>query len=734
MSKLSELSKLSQKSVKAANVKAANAGLASRVHDVVMSVLGETQALITETGMGIESLATPVRRNKNFDVEANFPVNKLVQKLQTLEGMPESKIESITTDVLRVLDGQCAPGDVVRDMPSGTSYGPLSGLVGTTAAGNVVNNDIGVEAWGEDINLVASDERVTLEMLIMRPFNSTEDKIWARVPTDSNIITVQVPNPSVYNWLKTQSGLSIDRNENNNTQLRDLYRDPSTVNSAPQPMIPQKAADTNNVLWNGTTFLKVGLRTNMMDLCMISNTFGYDHADRSDLICEGGKIRNVVIALTDGTTTEFFQTETNAFKRAALVPNPNSRDSGDRQAIMPFYAMITAGDLMSNGTASTLAATFTDSTVQVRVDLTVTLSLKYGDITSSATTQLDLVSNTANGAPSDAETTAANKLTATVVAIDPALYFDEENYRKSNLAIWVNYNQNQFAMPRARNYFTEYQLNQQIDVNAVQATSSIMSLGNSYRSLGIIVDALNDVATAATYANRNAATAKYNQLDESSMVSSLVKPQVYTTTIDFGDEEVAVMNESTRPYEMQGRARSRILSMVAELYAKTLMINQYNAGEQVVLKAVAYSSIADVLLGITDYRPDAATKVATAAGADFSLLLPNGYRLDVVKTTFDCMVNRIVILPSREGNGADLTNTGHILDRGTASAIYAPTNYGATVRRVVSTCREILMVTNPIGLMIQIANIDKMLGSFDTTPMALAPTSNNFSALTGTNG
>lgn len=734
MTSLNELAKVSRRAAAAARIDGRTAKLCDQVHHAVTTVLGKTQALLTETGMGIESFETAVRRNKNFDVETNFPVDALVKQVSEIPGMPKSHVEGIVLDCLRVLDGQCSPSDVVRDVPKGAGYGAFADLVGGAASTALTNSDIGVEAWGEDINMVASDERVTMELLIMRPFNSTEDKLWARVPTDSNIITVNVPNPSVFNWLRTQSGLSIDRNESNNTQMRDLYRDPSTVNSAPQPMIPQTAADTNKVLWNNTTFISVGKRANMMDLCMIANTFGYDHADRSDLICEGGKIRNVVISLSDGTTTEYFQVETNSFKRAMLVPNPNSGDSGDRQAIMPFYATITAGDTTRDGTASTLAATFTTSTLKVRVDLTATLSLKYGNFTSAATTEIELVSNTTGGTPTDPETTEANKLTAVVVAIDPALYFDEENYRKSNLAIWVNYNQNQFAMPRARNYFTEYQLNQQIDANAVQATSSIMSLGNSYRSLGIIVDALNEVATAVNYANRNATSAKYNQLDETSMVSSLVKPQVFTTTIDFADEDVAVMNESTRMYEMKGRVRSRITAMVAELYVKSLMINQYNAGEQVVLKALAYSSIADVLLGVDDYRPNASDKAETASGADFSLLLPNGYRLDVVKTTFDCMVNRIVILPSREGNGADLTNTGQILDRGTASAIYAPTNYGATVRRVVSTCREILMVTNPIGLMIEVANINKMIGSFNSTPIALAPTSNNYSALTGANG
>lgn len=732
LTKFQRMSNFVRDRAKECGVSGRKAGLAADVHGLVTRVLGQCNAVIPKSsdGLGIESFDTPVVRNKQFDVLNAFPVDALIQGLKDLN-VPHDRIPDIAHDAMRTLNGETSPKAIVRDMPTGSAYAPLSQMVGRTASGMVNNEDLGVEAWGEDIDSVASDDRVTLELLIMRPFTSMPDRAFARVPVDDNVITVRVPNPEVYDWLRTQSGTALDRNLNNRIIMRDLYRDSSTVNSAPQQMIPQAAADKNGVLWNGTTYLKTGVSSNMFDLCMISNKFGYDHADRSDLISEGGRVKSVIVSLTSGDTTEYFKVETGAFKRSGYVKNPTGGDSGDRQVIMPLYMLVTNGDKDYQGNASTLATAFANSTVKISAEVTSTLSLKFGGIRSSFTLDTSIVPNTAGAAVADAENTAFEALSAKIVAFEPDLYFDEENYRKSNLAIWVNYNQNMFVIPRSRNYFTEYQLNQNLDQNAVQATSSIMTLGNSDRALHILVDALNDVAEAVTFAARNTNTASVNQLDETSFVSSLVKPLVLTTVLDYSDEPVNVMNESTRPYELHGRFRARIMAMLAELYAKSLMINQYKAGEKVVLKAFAHSAIADVLIGVMDYNPDYNDITRGQNGADYSLTLPNGFRLDVVKTTFDCLVDRIVVVPVREDNAADLTSAAQIVDRGTASAIYAPTNYGATVKRVVSTTREILMVTNPIGLIIKVQNVQKQLGTFDTTPIPFAPSTNDFSALKG---
>jgi hypothetical protein len=123
-------------------------------------------------------------------------------------------------------------------------------------------------------------------------------------------------------------------------------------------------------------------------------------------------------------------------------------------------------------------------------------------------------------------------------------------------------------------FFTDYSLEQNQDENVLSITASVMALGNGRRALDVLVDALSKTATNLTFATEYPDIALFNQIDEQSFASSLVKPTVVTSTIDFAQIAVAVMNESTRTSELHGYFRSRVLEMAAVFYAKSMMFNQ----------------------------------------------------------------------------------------------------------------------------------------------------------------
>lgn len=720
MSKSASLRARVSEMAKELNISQGNNSLASKVKGLVDRTLSDWGAVNATDGGGFAALESydnvNVVRNKAFDFTKDADPRKLMQGLNEL-GMSGRHIMQVTEDCMSMFDNSGNQIiNVLDDSQASENYAPLSAVVGRTAAASIASsrNEVGMEAFGSDSSRLASDDRLTFNLMIMRPYDNIMDKALARVSESSPVVTIRVPAPEAYDWAKTQeTGSTIDSRFTNNTyRLRDLYRNPSPVNSAPQKVIARAANDSNSVLWNSTTtHFKVGKEVSLNDLALNSNVITHAHTDRTDLIADGGVLDSVIISAKHGTdATEYFKLNTRSMDMAMFVITPSSRSSGARQVILDCALPINEDTLQYDGSPSTVAAALTDAKVLVNIRITATLDIKTGALQANGTVNPKFfgIGGAAIGGTTQ---TFLNATTFALVAYSADLYFDEENQRKANLAVWMNYGEIQFMVPRSRVYFTEYSLTQSIDENAVAATSSIVALGNGRRGLDIVVNALNDVSTSLEFAAQNPEVASVNSIDEQSFAASLVKPTVVKTVLDFDVEDVNTMNESTRLVEIHGRFRARFLSMCTTMFAKSLMLNQYKGGETPVIKAWVHSTIADLVIGITDYHPTLNDKAGTATGADYSMVLPNGYRLDVIKSNLDCLQQRIYAVPVIESDMSSILSAASIRDCGTVTTNYSPTNYGATVRRVATTTREIVMMSNRVGLMIEVKGLDAQIGA-----------------------
>jgi hypothetical protein len=722
-----------REAAKQLGIKGAHQTLASRIKDVTVNFLRKSNAVVSTAGvgaLGLESFGSeaPVR-NKSFDAVRDADVNSLVRDLHEL-GMAPRHMEQVAESVLNLFDGSYNTDNILRNGNiHQDSHQPLSRVVGRTSAAALARLDtgLGLEAFGDDINRLATDDRLTMSLIIMRPWDNIMDKALARVSESSPVVTVRVPSPEAWDWATTQQANSTveSRSGSSNTyRLRDLYRNPTPVNSAAKKIVPLTANDSGSVLWNSTTtYYKTAKDVSLLDLARDTTRITYDKVDRTDLVADGGILDGVIVKLvatvSSVVTTEYFLINTRPFDLSMFVVNPSSKNSGQRQVIMEAVLPISSATKTYNGSNSTIAAALTDAKIRLRVRITASLDIKTGVLYASGTASTTLVQLANGTAISGTTNTMYGSLAATVDAYSVDLYWDEENQRKANLAVWVNYYEQQFVVPRSRIYFTEYSLTQDVDDNAVSATSSIVALGNGRRGLDIIVNALSDTATGLAYATANPEIVSHNSMDEQSFAGALVKPTVVTTTLDYGIEELNTLNESTRLSEIHGRFRARLLSMATQLFAKSLMLNQYKPGETPVLKAWVHSSIADLVIGILDYHPDLKDKAALATGADYSMTLPNGYRLDVVKSNFDCLQQRIYIVPVIESDPASIISAASIRDCGTVTTNYTPTNNGAVVRRVATTTREIVFMSNRVGLMIKVQGLQIQLGAFDYTAIPL---------------
>lgn len=724
MSKNASLRARVSEMAKELNISQGRTTLAASVKGLVDKTLYNWGAVAPVDGGGIAALESydnvNVKRAQSFDALADADPRELMKGLNEL-GMSGRHTVQITEDCMSMFDGSFSPLNVLGETQALENYAPLSRVVGRTAAASLSRsrNEVGVEAFGDDINRLASDDRLTMNLVIMRPWDNIMDKALARVSESSPVVTIRVPSPEAYDWAKTQD---TESNFGDNTyRLRDLYRNPSPVNSAPQKVVARTANDSGSVLWNSTTtHYKVNKQVNLKKLSLNSSVITHAHADRTDLIADGGVIDSVIVSVKPGTDpAEFFKINTRSMDLAMFTITPSTRSSGQRQVILDCVLPITSATKEWDGSSSAVATALTDAKILVKVRITATLDIKTGELQANGTASATLV-GIGGAAVSGGTQTYFGTLVFDVVAYSADLYFDEENQRKANLAVWMNYYEIQYMVPRSRVYFTEYSLTQSIDENAVAATSSIVALGNGRRGLDIVVNALNDVSSALEFAELNPEVASYNSVDEQSFASALVKPTVVKTVLDFDVEDVNTMNESTRLVEIHGRFRARFLSMCTILFAKSLMLNQYKGGETPVIKAWVHSSIADLVIGITDYHPDLKDAASTATGADYSMVLPNGYRLDVIKSNLDCLQQRIYAVPVIESDMASVLSAASIRDCGTVTTNYSPTNYGATVRRVATTTREIVMMSNRVGIMLEVKGLNTQIGDVGFGALALS--------------
>lgn len=679
--------------------------------------------------LGLEHLGSEVTRVANFDALSDATPERLMQGLQKMNMAPRH-IEQVTEQCLELFDGNRKPMNILNAATPSANQVSMGKVVGRSMAAQLMGEDgVGMEAFGDDVNRLSSDDRVTMTLTIMRPSENIMDKALARVSDSSPIVTIKVPAPEVFDWAKTQEANSTIASRHgpaNSNRLRDLFRDPQPVNSAPKRILALDANDSGDVLWNGTTeYFKTGKKAPILDLSRTGTNFTYDHIDRTDLVSDGAVVDAVVVTIVSGANTEHFKLSTKVFEQAQFSISGSTKDSGQRQVILDATFSIGSTSTEFDGSASAIAAALTDAKVQINLRLTATLNIKTGLLEGSGNAELVLVPLASGVAISGGTTTLFNAMTASLSAFSVEAYFDEENMRKANLSIQTNYYEQQFAVPRGRVYFADYSLSQEVDENNIATTSTVMALGNGRRGLDTIVSALNEIAEGQQWAMTNPEIASYNTIGEQSFAASLVKPTVVTSVLNFEDEELNVMNESTRLVEIHGRFRARLLSLATSLFAQSLMLNQYKAGERPVLKCWAHSTIADLVIGITDYYPELTDKAATATGADYSMLLPNGYRLDVIKTNFDCMIQRLYIVPVIESDMASILSAAQIRDCGMVSTNYIPTINGASMRRFATTTREIVMMSNKVGICMEVKGLQAQLGTIGHTPVELSP---NYSA------
>lgn len=687
-------------------------------------------------GAGNEAPHTYIQRK---ELGTDFSANTVAElAVECLGGsVPESAVASTVRELGAIMSTKDMRGAAFENSRDSRKDAiDLHSATGSRAYGHYAAAQTGLESlraslesFGASINQLNVNTRLAVLVTILRNFTSTIDKLFVRVTDESNTVIFTIPNPTVFSLDKMNYTKSdVRNNPENEVALVNLHAEPSMVNTDPQPVMPNinAANDTTGALDTKSLPGQIALSANgafanLSDLTANSNRLGFENANHTDSIAEGGSVKTVVIAATQGSTTEYFAVSVAGLPNTKYITLANNSDSSETIVNLleqPFY--LTVNSLTAAGSKTALFASLNKAAVRLSVNFQSSLRLKYCDIQGSGSATAAVVPTagvSAESASSDIQSAGAllKDVTFKVVSFVPELFFNEENLRKTTVSTRVNWLQRSFQIPQGKNFTVDSALDQGREEGAIEAVQTAMSIGNSDRGMSVLESRLEETADIiATAAAANPEVYRSNRIQNLSFAATLCRPYVLRAEADYETLNVAVMRESERLTDRHAKMTQMLLNGLANVISRSLYSTSVNAGERITFKALMHSVTADVLFGIPSYHATLEDAVPKANGADYSFVLDNGIRIDVVKTNFHNWQGKVAVVPVREDDPASILSFASIRDRGVFAGTVPGADYnGSTVIRDVVNSREFVMVTNPIGMIIDVKNIDNDLGPVD---------------------
>lgn len=628
--------------------------------------------------------------------------------------VPEETRASCAIEVARILSGANSSPITFVDNGRSGNYIPMNQIYGAESIA-MINKHAkqAVESFGEYSDRVTSDSRLSVALTILRAHKSLIDRILSRKAAEDPVVMIKIPSPEVYNLEMSQNPTASIRYSAQRQPLIELYRVPDAVNTMPQQVVPLKTNDNSTPAGLiADNVIAAGQKVNLEDLTLNSNTIGYQAVDWTDLISDGGAVDSILIQVTQTPTTgspvvEQFSFPTRYLRQAQFVTQTNVQDSGDRAANIRAKWNLTVGSLKTNGIASTIFSTFTGVNVLLELTFNANLNIKTSYTDGNGSIANSLQTTLPTGVPSDVNTL-FGQLTFQIIGWSPYLFFSEENMRKTSAAVRMNYKELEFMIPVGRNFIVDYSLmGQEVGEDVTNTVSEVMNIGNSARAVNIINNTLIAVNGRLIYEEANPDIDYYSSVAQDFAAGTLSLPHVYIGTLDVS--KAAVMRESERLSDLHSYVTSRMLALIADAHNKSMYTENFEPGERACYKVVTSGVVAEVLFGITQYWNSLDDRMPVAENSSYSLKLPNGTQLDIIKSNFEFFENTILVIPVRQAKPDDVTSYGVTLDHGTFVGQYTPVSNGAANKRIVANSREIVFPTNPLGMVITVSGLDTEL-------------------------
>ena len=689
--------------------------LTKRVSEAVNDLLVSTNA-VNFSGVKGE-YARPA--NISFESFANAcgteKLDTLMDRCNVPQNLRQACMEEITLALNRSLkgtEGAWSDQFATTDHSSNGSVNtPLSSIYPNDVLDSLNNARPSTEAFGANIDLVIPDLKVTLTTAIMNFHARIMPRLLPCRTTDQPNATYTKEYLEIYDNSK---------HEGQSMRLIDLYADPSFARNELQKIIPLKARDTegNFVLKDGILFF--GPQANILKLSLDDTKPGYDKINRTDIIEENVKLEYVYVSLTDGSTTEVFQIPTpDSFNR--LSRTYNGHDSADRQGDFTFdyklynNSLIAAND--PEGTwesaTTTLLKDLDDSEfIRLRLIVKPSLNLKRGIADCQGSFTVTAGHAVDNSKVSAATAALAETLNGTaghsLVGYSLDARFSEANLRKTNIAMMTHRVPFAYDIPVGRNYVFDYAIGQvNAEENAANLTK-IIGIGQDDVQLKQTIKTIE-----STYDRINNFTVNpddpYDHVGADFVAGDKIRPTIFLGALDFS--KLNIIRDADRSGDIKQKAKSYLNGVTARLMQLSFLQQQLGGSTTATFKVcTSMEVLANVFSQQHIHNHMVKDDMRDLGdGVEYVLVLDNGVRLEFVTSTFDYMRNKLVMFPVLPGNAECELNFGTIWSNGQMVAHYTP-SADAAWPRLFANIRELMVVTCPIGAIIDISGLDIISG------------------------
>lgn len=681
---------------------------------------------------GLEDLSKSVTVDGNVVLSDSLTGPKLMQfvdafnldHLSSSMAQVELARESLAVNVAAaVVDSQnnLTAAQFVQSVAADDRTMSLSMLTGPYAYDTIASHPrLALESFGQDSDRLTSDARLNINLTIMKLYKSLADRIFPRIAQESNTVTLKIPQIDLYDLKKSQDAKADVRWGNHIIPMPVLYRQPGPASTAPKEVIPLPENDVDEeLLWNGTSNLLINKQVNLLDLSMQPGQVG---SDWTDLISEGGRINHGIIRVVYSPAggpvkTEYFKVPVSYTSTSTFTGVQNGRQATDRSANASVsYSLVKNSTRTTTGALSEIAAVFATTTrivVDVNINANLNLQTHFAQASGFATAKLKTINNV-DLTPT--ENTAFGLITVDLVAWSPKLWWSEENLRHTTTAARITYKPMQWLIPVGRSVILDYSLQSgEAPDDVVAAINNINAIGNTERHLAVVESKLREFYERLEVEREIGLSLRESQLAQEVAAGSRCFPTVYLDTLDFDVDnpqgpQIQVLREAERSAELKARTTTRLKTLLANLQQQSIYGSSLDADEKPAFKVITSTQIRALLMGISQYHNVYDDKRAPEKEANLSLVLDDGTRLDIYSTDFDSFQNKLLIFPIRDNEPASVLSTATIYDRGQFTAQYTPINVGGGVnKRIVVNTREFPFFTNPLGLIIEVKNLEAQL-------------------------
>lgn len=574
-----------------------------------------------------------------------------------------------------------------------------------------------MEAFGADVNDLVSDIKTGLAVNVLQDKASLINKLLHRKTVTDPYIQYDVEYGQIYDMLLSNDASAEVRNQGDHQKpVIALEVDPSDVANELHPIIVKKTNDTAGVVYEDG-YLVPGLSANMMQLALDPNEFGNTHLNYTDLVSEGVTLSSIIVELKTNSSVTYAADKTEKIKidlkgRSAIrfMMAPNTADSGMRQTNGEYEFRLTSDTKKIDGSKSEILAKCTnEDLIKLTCMIASVISLKTSDVNTAVSNKVSAYAYGHDVVASEVDLLAKN-LTAKIVGIEISAYYNEENVRKSNLAVRTHKRSFTFEIQNGRNILIDYPLRSELDTEVadttVQLASNIAAIGVDHTAIHVIVDQLKWIyaRNVQERANPNFYNV-WDRINNTCPAGMQVYPTAMIGTLDVSD--INGIRDADVTGDIRQAVEYSLICQFAQFYQNSLYRNRLG-GEAPRFRVLTSPLVLSTIFNIPHIH-DHLNRDADNGNSEFCYrrVLPDGTELEFVTTTFAYMRDKIIMIPYRDSED-DVTNFGINADYGTFVAQYNPQYENGVNKRLLLNTRSMPIPTNPSGFYLTVVGLDTL--------------------------